>query len=284
MQASLQGADSILTLLREVIHTIAVVAPFGFVHGDLKAVNILMRVASTPASGRPSVIITDFGSSGIVDSVTKTRPAGSATTLFAAPEALPSADPSDPGYILFGIVSTGSDVFSLGVMLISAVGNDIRQATCLRFPGLSNTVYAMIRPTPGDRLPSADMESSMDRANVRLPGVARLPGKPIGEVMTLQNNTSAPWNAEMQRWQAMTSFVELRLTLLLGIDKPDFVADLDAGAAISTFHSVGWGLADLKAYLFGVAYMALRVPTAYAGIVGLDEKLNDAFAHMGPAN
>ncbi len=93
------GSQEALLVAVDLCHALAAVHRAGFVHGDVKAQNVMRQVG-----GR--IVLADFGAARLAETAVPRRPLTIVTPHYAAPE------------VLLGLPSTAqSDLYSLGVLL-----------------------------------------------------------------------------------------------------------------------------------------------------------------------
>jgi eukaryotic-like serine/threonine-protein kinase len=196
------GAPEALLIAVDVCRALAAVHRAGFVHGDIKAQNVMRQVG-----GR--IVLTDFGAARLIQAGVKTGQRPTITPLYAAPEVLLDAAPS-----------ARSDLYSLGVLLYYLVTSQfpvaggsideirlahasgrralLRDARPDLPPSFIRIVDAATAPLPEERPESAGaLEALIDRAAGRVSAVS-VPGR--------MANRGAP---EAERSIAVLPFVDL---------------------------------------------------------------------------
>lgn len=276
MRSQLKQASSVWSLLRQVQRTVTCMAGQLVAHGDLKPENCLVTFDDF---GRPLAKVSDFGTARLCN---PTASVGGYTTPFAGPEIFSTPHPTIPDLSVKGFKCVKSDVFSCAVQLIVAVKNYVPVISMLA-PSMSKIALAMLNPDTDPRPSSAVVEHRMDYIHIELADAYRLPEADILTLLARSDDPDDPWHAEADAWGKMIKFVGWRVRLDQYITDASFVSGLDADAVIIAFRDVGWDLGHLKRFLYGVAEDNLPSPNAYARLVGLDEKLNEAFARLGPA-
>ena len=169
------GAQEALLLAVDLCHALAAVHRAGFVHGDVKAQNVMRQVG-----GR--IVLADFGAARLAQAASPSRPM--VTPHYAAPEALLGAPPSplsdlySVGVLLF-YLTTGEFPASGGTVEELRVAHASGRRTLLRdvrpdlSPSFIRVVDAATAALPEERPESAGaLEALIERALGRVSVVA----------------------------------------------------------------------------------------------------------------
>jgi non-specific serine/threonine protein kinase len=152
--------DLRLELAAQIADALAAIHAMSVLHKDLKPANVLMR---TDESGRPAIILTDFGSGRALDPTRLdafgiTRPApdptridsSGATQMYRAPESFDGGAPTPQ-----------ADIFAAGVILFQLAAGDLRRPlaagweSLIADPLLREDIAAAAAGDPAQRLSDA---------------------------------------------------------------------------------------------------------------------------------